>query len=363
LFKELQQTTKNGFYSADLWLLLCTHWTGKRTIIAFPTYMFSMAIKLILIIAITLGLEGRLAAQAIATTGTYKTINSSSYFRLSYENDFFAAIDEYYTQGIDAELVLPQFDGKMTRAVLLRPNYGIAQYGIGIQHNGYTPSSISSEDILYNDHPFAGVLVLKTFVNVTDSQKKQRFSSSFYAGIIGEAAGAKEMQVSIHRALNNIMPRGWQHQVRNDPAINYQVTYEKQLLGYGKYFCLSADGMANVGTINTSGAVGSTLMTGYFTSPYNSAGILRDNFSTYVYVRPQVYAVGYDATLQGGLFNDATPYRLGTENVSRFVLRNRIGVVLAYRGLNLEYFAAMSTREFGTGKPHRHGGVQLAVGF
>ena len=44
-------------------------------------------------------------AQAMDNTLSFKNINSDSYYRLNYENDFFSGTDIYYTQGIHMELV------------------------------------------------------------------------------------------------------------------------------------------------------------------------------------------------------------------------------------------------------------------
>ena len=46
-------------------------------------------------------------AQVIDNTASFKNNNSDKYVRLQYDNDFFTAKDEYYTQGITLEWVHP----------------------------------------------------------------------------------------------------------------------------------------------------------------------------------------------------------------------------------------------------------------
>ena len=64
-----------------------------------------MRIKLFwstLIITMSFGLW----AQKIDNSVAFRNIESESYFRYHYDNDYFAATDENYTQGYNFELVL-----------------------------------------------------------------------------------------------------------------------------------------------------------------------------------------------------------------------------------------------------------------
>jgi lipid A 3-O-deacylase len=299
--------------------------------------------------------------QAISNANSFKNIARDGYLRVCYENDFFTAIDEYYTQGIDMELVLPQFSRLITNKVLINPHFTYTRYGVGFQHNGYTPSSISSDDILYGDRPFAGVLLLKTFLTAIDTIYQQRFTSTLYGGAIGRPALAGEMQLFIHRGLNNLLPRGWNNQIHDDLAINYSLDYEKQLAAIKNYLSLSASGNFNFGTLNCSGGVGATLMAGYFLSPFGNKRAANTDFQIYLYDRPEVNMVGYDATLQGGMFNRTSPYVIAESRLSRPTFRNRYGFIMSYQGIYVEYFLAQISKEFATGKKHAFGGVQLTV--
>jgi lipid A 3-O-deacylase len=300
-------------------------------------------------------------AQHIDNTRGYRNINTDGYFRFSYDNDFFSATDEYYTQGIDAEMVLPQMSKLITNKLLLRPKYSSILYGVGLQHNGFTPASISSNDILYNDRPFAALLLAKTFEIATDTIRKQRLSSSVHAGVIGQAAGAKEMQEYIHDKLNNITPYGWQHQINNDLALNYQVHYEKQILSYKQLLSLSVGAGGNAGTLHTSATGSVSVLVGYFQNPYNAHRSSPNKWSIYGYINSEAKYVLYNATLQGGLLDKRSPYTLSAAQLTRTIASLRYGVRLSYGGIFLEYFKAVLTREFETGKPHAYGGIQIGT--
>ncbi len=301
--------------------------------------------------------------QVIDNTLSFKNINSDRYFRLNYENDFFSSTDKYYTQGINVELVAPWIKTFPLAKVLVHPKYDYIRYGLALAHEGYTPSDFSVPQILYGDRPFAACFFLKTFLIAIDSEKRQRFSTTLSTGVIGQAAGGMEMQTSIHRTLGDIMPHGWPNQVHNDAILNYQVNYEKQLMSLGHAFSLDADGIARAGTLSDKVALGLTIMMGYFDSPFLSGTATGSNFRIYAYEHPQVNAVGYDATLEGGVFNRTSPYTISAADVTPFTFENRFGFVIVYRRLYLEYFQSFISNEFKTGNFHVWGGLQVAVGI
>ena len=302
-------------------------------------------------------------SQTVTNGPAYKNLPETGYVRLCYENDYFSATDRYYTQGMDIEFVHPQFRKLITNKLFINPHFNYNRYGIGLQHNVYTPSSISHDDIIYGDRPFAGVAMLKTFVVSVDTIYKQRFTSSIHCGVIGPLAGAGEMQEMLHRGLANLMPRGWANQIHNDLALNYHIGYEKELFAFRRFFSVSAAGQVNVGTLSCGGGFGSTIMLGYFRSPYNNDKASHRDFQIYVYEYPEIYIPGYDATLQGGMFNRTSPYVILETDMTRPVRRNRLGFVISYRNVYLEYFATTLSKEFATGSNHAWGGVQLSVGF
>src|SRR5438876_129633 len=97
------------------------------------------------------------AGQAIDNTSIYKNAGDH-YIRLNYENDFFVATDYYYTQGINLELVSPSIGKIPVTNALIKPKAGEVNYGIAIEHNGYTPTSICHFEILQGDRPFCASL-------------------------------------------------------------------------------------------------------------------------------------------------------------------------------------------------------------
>ena len=138
-------------------------------------------------------------SQRINNTISYRNISNDSYFRLSYDNDYFTSSDRYYTQGINAEWVSPVFRKNPLNFLLLKSRDKPVKFGIKADHFGFTPTSIKSNEILKNDRPFAACLSISGFSMIYDSDRNNIYTSSFSLGVIGSWAGGEGMQKGIHR--------------------------------------------------------------------------------------------------------------------------------------------------------------------
>ncbi|MEP7264673.1 MAG: lipid A deacylase LpxR family protein [Bacteroidota bacterium] len=304
--------------------------------------------------------------QEINTSSVSRNINGDGYFRLNYENDFFTATDFYYSQGIGLELVHPILRKIIPLKMLLHLDSGEIKYGLSLEHDAYTPTSIRHEEILQNDHPYAATLMLRMFTISTNNEKKKRITSGITLGVIGPSAGGEEMQKGIHDALDNITPLGWQNQVSNDVVLNYRFHYERKLLSVKNYFLLNGNATINAGTLKDNAGAGLSIMIGSFQSPFaitNDDSHKHRNFQIYMYVNPEVKCIGYDAVLQGGLFNRDSPYVISADKISRITFQGDAGVVINIKQIYLEYFQSYLTKEFTEGKEHRWGGIRIGTAF
>ncbi len=297
-------------------------------------------------------------AQKIDNTVSFRNINNDSYFRIHYDNDYFAATDQNYTQGYNLELVAPILKRNPVNKLFFKPGGKEFKYGLSIEHIGFTPKNIKSADIQFGDRPFAAAIMLKSFIIATDTLKKSRFISVFSAGIIGPGAFGKEMQEGIHRATGNVIPQGWQYQIKNDVVLNYEVGYEKQLFHYRRIFSVQSNTTLRLGTLFTNASVGLNAVVGIINSPFTSK-VHKDKFQVYVYSQPLVNAIAYDASLQGGLFQNSSPYTIPAGDIERITGQINYGVVLKTRSLYLEYSRSSLTREFASGSSANWGGIRI----
>lgn len=302
------------------------------------------------------------AAQRIDHNATFKTMDQKKYIRFHYDNDFFTKTDCYYTQGIVLEYGNPGLQNSIVSKLLLRLP-GDTRYSIGLNLSSYSPTSISSDNILYGDRPFAAIISVSTNAMVTSQEKAQRISSSFTIGLIGPAAQGNEIQTGIHRWLKNILPKGWQHQIKNDVIVNYDIGLEKKLHRVGDHFLLNATITANVGTLTNKLSGGFNFMTGNFNDPYKSLLINTKKVRYYLYGQARGNLIGYDATLQGGFFNNKNPYTIVSRDINRLTFQADAGIALNFKKISLSYSQSFLTKEFATGSYHRWGGISMGVGF
>lgn len=270
-------------------------------------------------------------------------------WRLLYENDFFAATDRFYTQGIYLEFVHPAIARSPLRRVLLSASRHPTRFGVAFGDEGYTGSDLKQSEIVPGDHPWAGTKQLHAFAISTDTLRHRRLSSQLTVGLIGQAAAGREIQTFIHERTGNTIPQGWPNQIRNDVILNYAVVAEQRIANAGTAVELWSHVGARAGTFQTSLSLGGTLLAGRMGR-------------WHAYAAPSVRFVGYDATLQGGLFNRESPYTIASADLHRVVYAQRLGLVYRGERVVLEFFRAQTGREFVGGRTHRTGGIAIGLG-
>ena len=300
-------------------------------------------------------------AQLIDNSSTFRNIDQKKYFRFHYDNDYFTKTDKYYTQGITLEYVHPSIKKIPAARLLWKPFNTQPQYGISLTLFGYTPTTITSDSILYGDRPFNANISLKIFSIQADEINRQQISTAFSIGVMGPAALGYEIQYNIHRWLKNPLPHGWQHQTKNDIIINYQLNYEKQLLSAGNNFLLNTTTEVGLGTLNDKLSGGLNFMAGHFNKRFLPPGTEKRKAEYYFYSQGRVSFIGYDASMQGGLFTRKNPYTISGGDISRVTFQADAGIIVNFKKFYLSYTQSILTKEFRTGKYHRWGGV--SVGF
>jgi lipid A 3-O-deacylase len=306
-------------------------------------------------------------AQVIDNTSSVRMMSSDTYVRLHYENDYFSKSDQYYTQGMNLEFVSKGLKKNPLNIALFIPKNDSTLFGLAIEHNAYTSTSIRSKEILYGDRPFAASIIFKTFSSSFFYHHRLRVSSSFSLGMIGSIAGAEQIQRTIHRWINYINPQGWQFQIKNDLIINYETGLEKNII-HSSHFLLNGLATLRAGTYNTKASIGASVLWGKLNPAIQNSfsGKIQNNpkqkFFLHWYTQPIFNAVAYDATLQGGMvFNRNSPYTLSSKELKHFTFQTNTGIVVSIGSFNIEYFQSMISSEFHTGQLHHWGGIRLGL--
>lgn len=295
--------------------------------------------------------------QLIAQTDTLQQHSIS----FSYDNDLFLATDRYYTQGAWLELVSPFVKrSPLSRVLLPAERDAINEYGLILQQDVFTPYTILKEGIQYGERPWCATLYLSHHLMSWDWRTKTTLETKLDIGMIGPAAGGEQMQMGIHTALDNALPRGWKHQLKNDIMLNYLFNYEEGLIVH-KHFTLLAGSAVRLGTIYNDAGLGFGVKAGKvnsFFAPLTSKG-----FHWYMFAKTNVKYVMYNATLQGGMFNRSSVYVLSGDELSRVVLTAEGGIALCFNKLEFVYSNGYRTAEFERGLDHGWGHFALKLNF
>lgn len=101
---------------------------------------------------------------------------------------------------------------------------------------------------------------------------------------------------------------------------------------------------------------------GIINSPFE-IGTYTKCFKLYPYAAPLVNVIDYDATLQGSLMNDKSPYTIAAKDVERLTGQFNYGIVLQTNIFHIEYSRTSITKEFATRNSAKWGGFKVGFRF
>jgi lipid A 3-O-deacylase len=184
--------------------------------------------------------------------------------------------------------------------------------GLELGQKIYTPQSAFVPGPAYIDRPFAGYLYLGASLNqLYKNESNLRLMAQL--GVVGPNSFGEQVQYLIHTTFHFYKPGGWQYQVQNDYEINLSAQYNRLAVRRGG-FDLSLNGFANLGTGFTSAGGGFTARFGRFNPLYNSIStgsavsvnnIGKKTSELFVYAKPYIDFIAYDATIEGSIFENA----------------------------------------------------------
>jgi len=278
-----------------------------------------------------------------------------------FSNDFVFGTDHYFSNG----LKLSVYNNLVAKSPVnyLLPGFrnGNNYYAFTIIHNIYTPSNIKTTEIQSGDVPYAAYLLFGNMRESFSLRKKIKITSQLQLGVIGPAAGGRQIQNGIHSLLPPSFPaEGWNNQVSNDFAFQYSLGIEKGLLNT-KYFELIADANSVLGNPHTEIATGLHFRLGLMDSYFKGKGLDDNSLQVYLFGRGQINYVAYNAVLQGGLFGGTDPYNI--ETINHFLGYSQLGMAVEYKRFRLEFAQEMLTPQFSNGSKHQWGYLNIIIGF
>lgn len=277
-------------------------------------------------------------------------------------NDLFNLTDYYYTSGVGMEIIHPVFSFLPSRSLLIPfSSESFEYFGVSIIQDLYTPYDIENTEIQFGDRPFAAYLCIGLSKTSLFDKKALRIKSQLLMGAIGPAALGSFSQNIFH----SMEPAGWINQVKNDVVFNYNMNISKGIITNNN-FELNTVASGRIGTLFTDISLGISMRLGnelstfkYFT-PSENAG---KKFRYELFLNFAGRAKGYDATLQGGLFNRTSVYIIPENNIRRFLFVPTAGINLSYSIVQLRLDQIYSSPEFTGAKHHFFGRISLSVSF
>jgi len=282
---------------------------------------------------------------------------------LYWENDNFGVgrkSDRFYTNGV--RYVSMFSDGtidwrwpkRLRDSIWRRFGNGaqpVESVGIVFGQNFYTPQNITIAAPQPLDRPWAGVLYTGLTEVITDADRKLSHTFELQIGILGPGAGAQRTQRFVHNNLgfSNNDPRGWRNQLKNEPILEL---YYQQMRRYAikeEIFDFVPSAGVLLGSPQTNVSTGGTVRLGYHISglPVGTiitaaSGTSSEPLEAYVFIGGEARYVPFNATLDGGLFNDG-PQAVGPK---RFVTDFRRGASVRWHWARLTYTVVDRSKEF-----------------
>lgn len=299
-----------------------------------------------------------------AQTKSYK-----NEFGLRSDNDSYLAqgSDRYYTNGLFLSfrhaLNQNKLNGSKIHKKILGFEIGQKMYNA---QSGYLP------DARYIDRPFTAYLYTEGSLNLLyTSESALKLSTQL--GVVGPAALGEESQNIIHDTFAFYPLNGWQYQLKNEVSLNVAAEYSR-LITRGKSIDLAANAYGHLGNAFTGAGVGLLLRAGNFNQFFQSASTestinngsattetLHD-YEFFFYARPIINYVGYDATIEGGLFR--SDKGLFIFDQKKIVFSQQVGVTYAKNRWTIDLHAIFKTKEVvSPAKAHQWGSAGLQYRF
>lgn len=94
----------------------------------------------------------------------------------------------------------------------------VKNIALSLGQNIYTPRDISRSDLIQGDRPYAGYTYLGIALHSRSSNVLDTLEMDL--GIVGPDSHAKEIQEEVHNIVETQKPKGWAHQLKNEPVLN-----------------------------------------------------------------------------------------------------------------------------------------------
>jgi len=295
-----------------------------------------------------------------------------------YENDVFDNSDVHYTNGvrvswIPASSQTPNWAIKFARAIPWFPDDGEVLHGYSIGQSIFTSNDISQKNPPEDARPYAGWLYSNIGLAVETGLQLDQLVLTI--GVVGPASLAEQTQKLIHELVRAQQPKGWDHQLHNEPGLmfswqrSWRAIVVKTFLG--RELDLTPHLEMALGNVLTHASGGLTLRYGGnlpldYGPPRIQPGsrgtrsfLPAAGISWYLFAGVEGRAVARNIFLDGNSFRNSR-----SVDKKPLVGDLQFGGVLAWNRVRMSYTHVLRTREFETQERRDNfGSVNLSLQF
>ena len=295
------------------------------------------------------------------------------------ENDLFAGRDDEYTNGFQISYlsgpdVVPKWVRDGAAMLPFLPFGSSVRGSVAIGQAMYTPSDIQLDDPPRDDRPYAGWAYVAVGLIAENGSELDQLQ--LQVGVIGPASLAEPTQKFVHQIINSPEPRGWSHQLHNEPGIVLTYLHSNRAYASGELLGFAVDATPHfggaLGNVFTYANTGVTLRMGYNLPDDYGPPRMRPGLPGNGFFRSQDDGLGWylfagfdgrlvlrNIFLDGNTFGDS-------RNVDRnwAVADAQVGIAFTYGDYRLAYTHVFRTKEFGDDKgADAFGAVSLTMKF
>ncbi|ARS51636.1 lipid A deacylase LpxR family protein [Kushneria konosiri] len=282
---------------------------------------------------------------------------------LKLANDFFSARsdDGHYTSGLEGSWTFKPHDNHWTRTVAgwipgwSADDVDAASYRFGQQI--YTPRNTRRDELITDDRPYAGYLYGGVSLYRHNLSPQWRINDAFSLdiGLVGPGSGAKAVQKNFHHLVDSDDPKGWHHQLNNEPTVTlamqrswwYRDSLGDLSMEYGPNIGLTLGNLYDYASAGLGIRLGRQLDNQYTTpsaAPYSSSNMMfsRDrSFNWYVFGNAQGRFVARNMLLDGNTFENSH-----SVDKRQWVGDLELGGAITWGSYNLSLTTLKRSREF-----------------
>jgi len=208
----------------------------------------------------------------VATASQADDSLGGGFFSATLENDIFTGKDGGYTNGLGVTWGtwglrdfstdnLPGWIHALSRNLYISTQPGKDRaVSYTFAQATHTPSDIKVATLIEDEPPYAGLLSWSGHLHAFDDQVVDKLTLTL--GLVGPASGAEAAQQVVHNVTGSDEPRGWDHQLENEPVFRLSADRLWRVAA-GEDVDLIGFGQVGVGTLRSNLATGITLRYGH----------------------------------------------------------------------------------------------------